>query len=711
VQEAVILGRVSAKVGGPFVPARLADDIRAIFALGFFDDVQAKVEDFEGGVKLTFVVTERPFVRDLNFVGNKRLDSATLQEKIDIKLGTVYNPVEVTRAAEKLKETYEEQGYFEVGVTPEVVKLPDGDVSVTFRFAEGRKMTIDKIVIEGAQGLKPEKIKEIMLTQEREFFILRGTVQRQKLDQDIERIVTFYNDNGYIQARVESVDTQVDRATARVTIKIVVAEGPQFRVGGIDVSGNKVLPVEELRRRILLKPGDVFSRTKLQDSVKAITDVYGTIGRAAADVNPQVALDVPNRKVNITLEITEGPEVFIERINISGNTRSQEKILRRELPMAEGDLFTSHKLLRAKQKLINLNYFEKVETKTVPGSSKDKIIVNIEVTEKPTGVFSVGGGYSSQDGALGTVDLSQNNFLGRGLQVAFKLRGGATTQQGTIGITDPWFLDRPLAAGFDLFSNRRVNQDYTQASTGGDFRFGAPIGDFSRWSAVYRLSQENITGVNSNASSELLNAEGKTIMSLLGGSLSRDTRDSLTEPTRGHFAVFGADFAGIGTGDNRFFRLTASLTNHQPMWFGHVLSGRLSSGYELGWSKNPVPLFERYYLGGPNTIRSFKAREISPVDNSGTKIGGNFQVLGNLEYTVPLPYNLRAALFFDVGNVYGPDQSFGQPIDLTNLKYAVGPGIRWNSPFGPIRVDYGVNPAPTGKEKFGNIQFSMGGAF
>ena len=389
VQEAVILGRASAKVGSPFVPARLADDIRAIFALGFLDDVQAKIEDFEGGVKLTFVVTERPFVRDIVFTGNKRLDAAELQEKIDFKLGAVYNPVEVTRAAEKLKEVYEEQGYFEAGISPDVTKLPDGDVSVTFRVAEGRKMTIDKIVIEGTEGLKPDKIKAIMLTQEREFYILRGTVQRQKLDQDIERVITFYNDNGYIQARVETVDTQVDRSNARVTIRIVVVEGPQFKVGGIDITGNKVLPVEELRRRVLLKPGDVYSRTKLQETVKGITDVYGTIGRAAADVNPQIALDVPNRKVNVTLEVSEGPEVFIERINITGNTRSQEKILRRELPMAEGDLFTTQKLARAKQKLTNLNYFEKVETKTVPGSSKDKIIVNIDVTEKPTGVFAL----------------------------------------------------------------------------------------------------------------------------------------------------------------------------------------------------------------------------------------------------------------------------------------------------------------------------------
>jgi outer membrane protein insertion porin family len=309
------------------------------------------------------------------------------------------------------------------------------------------------------------------------------------------------------------------------------------------------------------------------------------------------------------------------------------------------------------------------------------------------------------------VDLSQNNFLGRGLQVAIRLRGGGTIQEGTIGITDPWFLDRPLAAGFDLFSNRRVNQDYTQSSTGGDVRFGAPIGDFARWNALYRLSLENVTNVASNASSELLAAEGKTIMSLLGGSIARDTRDNPQQATRGTFALFGADFAGIGTGDNRFFRITASVVQHQPLWFNHVLSGRLMSGYELGWSKDPVPLFERYFLGGANTIRSFKAREISPEDTSGTKVGGNFQILGNLEYTVPLPFNLRAAMFFDVGNVYGPDQSFGTPIDLTKLKYAVGPGIRWNSPFGPIRVDYGLNPNPTGKEKIGNIQFSMGGAF
>ena len=711
VQEAVILGRVQSKVGTSFVPARSTDDIRSIFALGFFDDVQLKVEDFEGGVKLTFVVTERPFVRDLSFAGNKRLDAAALQEKIDLKLGSVYNPVEVTRAAEKLKEVYEEEGYFEVGITPDVTKLPDGDVAVTFRIVEGRKMTIEKIVIEGAQGVKPDKIKEIMLTQERQYFILRGTVQRQKLEEDVDRIVAFYNDNGYIQARVESTDTQVDRQNARVTIKIVVVEGPQFKVGGVDITGNNVLPIEEIRRRVHLKPNDIYSRSKLRDSAKDIGDVYGTIGRASADINPQIALDVPNRKVNITFEITEGPEVFVERINISGNTRSQEKILRREIPMHEGDLFTTQKLARAKQKLSNLNYFEKVETRTTPGSSKDKIVVNIEVTEKPTGLFSIGGGYSSQDGALGTLDLSQNNFLGRGWQVFLRVRGGASTQQGTIGFTEPWLFDRPLAAGFDLYNNRRVFNDYTINAVGGDLRMGHPLGDYARWNLIYRLEQDDLTGINPNASQELLDAKGATITSILGGSIGRDTRDSLVDPTKGNLSTIGADFAGIFTTDNRYVRFSATTIQHQPLWFGHVVSARLGAGYEFGWDDKPVPLFERFYLGGPNSIRSFKLRQISPLDESGTRIGGNFQVLGNVEYTIPTFYGVKLAIFFDAGNVYGPDSHLGQKIDLTNLRYAVGMGLRWNSPFGPIRVDYGINPDPRPGDKFGEFHFAVGTAF
>src|SRR5262245_14971194 len=578
VQEAVILGKVSAKVGGQFQPTRLAEDIRAIFSLGFFDDVQVKVDDFEGGVKLTFVVVERPFIRDIAFTGNKKLDSAALTEKIDLRLGSVYNPVEVNRAAEKIKDAYEEEGYYEVSVAPDVEKLPDGDVSITFRIAEGRKITIDRVVIEGAHGLKPSQIKGVMATQEREYFILRGTVQRQKLDEDVERIVSLYNDYGYVQARVESTDIQIDRPNARAIIRIPVVEGPQFRVGGIDITGTRVLPGEGIRRRITLAPGDVFSRGKLRDSTKAITDLYSAIGRASADVNPEVNQDLPNRKINLTFEIVEGPEVFVERINISGNTRSEEKILRREIPMAEGDLFTSQKLARARQRLVNLNYFDKVHATTAPGATKDKIIVNIDVTEKPTGLFSVGGGYSSQDSFIGTVDLSQRNFLGRGWEVFLRLRGGSQTQQGQIGFTEPWLFDRPLSAGYDLFNNRRVYTDYTVNSLGGDIRLGHPLGEYARMNYLYRASQDRVSDVSPSASVNLLDQEGTHYTSLVGAAITRDTRDSVFEPTHGTNSNLGFDFAGVGFGE-QWFRVVASTAYFHPTpWLDHVIGVRLKGG-------------------------------------------------------------------------------------------------------------------------------------
>jgi outer membrane protein insertion porin family len=710
VQEAVILGRVGAKIGMPFVPTKLAEDIRNVFALGFFDDVQIKTEDFEGGVKLIIAVVERPFIRDVLFVGNKKLDAAALLEKIDLKLGGVYNPVDVNRAAEKLKEYYEQEGYYEVAITPDVQKLPDGDVTITFRIAEGRKISIDTVVIEGAHGLTPAQIRAVMGTQERDYFIFPAAVQRQKLDEDVDRILELYNDNGYVQARVESSDILIDRDRAKAIIRIVVVEGPLFHVGGVDVTGASVLPTEEIRRRILMKPGDVFSRAKLRESVKEVTDLYSAIGRAAADVSPVVAQDLANRRINLAFEIVEGPEVYVERINVSGNTRSEEKILRRELTMSEGDLFTSQKLARARQKLINLNYFDKVNATTAPGSTKDKIIVNIDVTEKPTGLFSIGGGYSSADGLLGTLNLSQRNFLGRGWIVSLSVAGGANVQNGTLSFTEPWLFDRPLSAGFDLFNNRRVFIDYTVNSLGGDIRIGHPIGEYSRWNAVYRISQDTISAVADNASVNLLDQKGTHLTSLVGVSLARDTRDSLFETTRGSNSSIGVDFAGVGFGE-QWFRTVASTSYFQPAFWDHVLGMRVMAGYSLGWGSEPVPLFERFFLGGPNSIRSFKAQEVSPKDSSGTRIGGNIELVANVEYTVPLFFGIRAAAFIDAGNVWGPDIGAGQKFDLTDLHYAGGLGVRWVSPFGPIRVDYGLNLNRKSGEPFGNFSFSVGSAF
>src|ERR1051326_8279518 len=460
VQEAVILGRIQSKPGSSFSPSQLSEDVRNVFALGFFDDVRTRGDDFEGGVKLTFEGVERPFVRDVEFAGNRRISSDTLREKIDLKLGSVYNPVDVQRAREKLKDHYEEEGYFEVQISPETESFPDGDVKVVFAIGEGRRITIDKIVIRGNKGLSAGKVKDAMQVQERQYFILRGTLQRQKLDEDVERIISVYNDHGFVQARVESTDVKVDRDNALVTITIQVVEGPQYKVGKVEMTGITLLPPEEVRRQIKFKTGDVFSRTKVREAIRSITDLYSAIGHASADVNPRTEQIPSPPTMDVIFEINEGPSVYVERINIVGNVRSQDKILRREIPLEEGELFTLQKMQRAKQRLINLGFFETVNVTTAPGADKTKIIVNVDVVERPTGLFAIGGGFSSVDSFLGSIDVSQRNFLGRGWEVSARIRAGAKVQQGMLSFTEPWFLDRPLAVGFDIFDTIRAYDEY-----------------------------------------------------------------------------------------------------------------------------------------------------------------------------------------------------------------------------------------------------------
>jgi outer membrane protein insertion porin family len=705
VQEAVIVGRIRSAVGAPFSPSQASEDLRSVFNLGFFDDVQLKVEDFEGGVKVTFVVTERPFVRDVEFVGNAKLGTSDLQEKIELKLGSVYNPVEVQRAREKLKDAYEDEGYFEVQISPEVEKFSDGDVKVVFTINEGRKITIDKILIRGNKGLKDKEIKAVMATQERQYFILRGTVQRQKLEEDIERVVGVYQDHGFIQMRVERYDVAVDREKARVTITIDVVEGAQYRVGVIKLTGVTLVPEEEIRRQLGFKAGDVFSRTALRDGVRNISDLYSTIGRASVDVLPRTD-NQSNTTVDVTLEVTEGPEVYVERINITGNTRSEDRILRREIPFVEGDLFTLQKMQRARQRLINLGYFDMVNVTTQPGTDKTRIIVNVEVTERPTGIFSIGGGFSSVDSFVGTLDISQNNFLGRGWVLSLRIRAGATSQQGIISFTEPWLFDRPLSAGFDLFNIKRQFTEYDYDSLGGTVRLSHPFEEYWRWSIAYRLTRDKISDVRDTTDSLLRDEIGTRVTSAVTFGITRDSRDVVAAPTKGGYTLFSVDVAGFG-GDSRFVKSIASTSYFYPIWYGHILSGRAEAGYGFGWSDAPLPVFERFYLGGPNSIRSFKARRISPVDDAGTRIGGTSEVLGNAEYIVPLPYNLRVAGFFDIGNVYG----FKTKFDITDTREAVGAGVRWQSPFGPIRVDYGINLDRRKGEDFGAIQFSVGSPF
>lgn len=707
VQDAVILGRVQTKIGAPFVPAPLREDVKAIFALGFFDDVQLKVEDFEGGIKVTFVVVERPLVRDVSFEGNKAVKTEELQEKADLRIGVLYNPVDIQVAEERVRARYEELGYFRAKVTPITERTPDGDVRVVFRIDEGRKMKIDHIEFIGNRALSASKLKGVMKTREREYFIFRGTVQRKDFEDDIDRILALYADHGYIQARVESHEIVVDEATNRLILRIRLVEGPQFRFGKIGVSGNQVLPVGEIRRQIRIKGGEVFSRKDLRQDVSAITELYSAIGRAFAEVTPETTTETETRKIDVTFAIKEGPEVYVERINISGNTKSSEKVLRRELRLAEGDLFSIQKVIRSRQRLFNLGFFDEVSVTTAPGSSLDKIVVNVDVKERPTGLFSVGAGFSSLDRLVGTFDISQQNLFGRGQELALRGRVGSRSQLLNLGFTEPYLFDMPLSAGFDIFDSLRLFNDFSRRGVGGDLRFSYPFTEFIRGFGTYKLERVKVFDVSAGASSALREAEGTSTTSSVTFSGVRDSRDNVFEPTRGSRNSLSLETAGLG-GDNRFFKVIGESAWFFPLpFFGWVIGVRGEAGVAEGFGGEDVPLFERFFLGGPNTLRGQATRSVSPRDATGARIGGDKELLFNTELLIPLIARFRGALFFDAGNAYG----FGKDFDPTDLRTSAGVGFRWFSPFGPVRVDYGINLDRQPGEKSAQFHFAIGSTF
>jgi len=708
VQAPAILNRVQTKIGDPFSPAALREDVRAIFALGFFDDVQVRTEEFEGGVRVVFVVVERPLLREVAFEGNREVKTEDLRDKAAIKVGVLYNPVEVQKAVEAIRQKYEDEGYFGAQISPRTERTPEGDVRVVIRIEEGPKLHIDRIQVEGNRALSDKAIKGAMQTKERVFWIFPfSTVQRKVFDEDVDRIQQLYADHGYVQARVESHEIIPDLRREKVTLRVRVVEGPQFRTGTVTIKGNEVLSTEEIRKLIRIREGEVFNRGALRASVRAIVDRYSELGRARAEVDPDTVNDVQNLKVDVTLNITEGGPVYVERINITGNTKSSEKVLRRELRVAEGELFTFQKLVRSRQRLFNLGYFDEVNVTTEPGSTPDRMVVNIDVKERATGLFSVGAGYSSVDSLFATLDVSQRNLFGRGQEVFLRVRLGSRSRLGLIGFTEPYLFDIPLRAGFDVYDREREFDEFTEERLGGDLRASYPLAEYLNISGVYRLEQVDVTNLSATASADLRREEGKKLNSAVELALIRDSRDNIFEPTRGTRTSIETTFAGLG-GDTKFYKVIGTAAAFVPL---HVLdlvwAVRGEAGYANGWGGEEVPIFERFFLGGATTLRGQRTRSVSPRDAAGERIGGDKYLLFSSELLIPIFTRFRIALFFDAGNAYG----FGTDFDPTDLRLTVGAGLRFYSPLGPLRLDYGFNLDRKNGEKTGQINFTVGSPF
>jgi outer membrane protein insertion porin family len=708
IQSPVILNRVQTKIGDTFSPTGIREDVRNIFNLGFFDDVQVRVEEFEGGVRLIFVVTERPLVREVGFEGNDELRTEELRERTAIRVGVLYNPVEVQRATDALRLRYEEEGFFGVEITPRTERTPEGDLRVVFRVVEGKKMYIDRIVIEGNEAIPAKKIKGAILTQERIFFILPfSKVSRKVFEEDAERVINLYADNGYIQARVESQEIVPDFQRNKLTLRMRVVEGPQFRVGPVSFRGNEILTNEQIQPLILLKEGDVFNRSLLRNTVRNIADRYSEIGRARADVAPATETDTRALTVGVSITIREGPEVYVERINIRGNTKSSEKVLRRELRVVEGELFTNQKLIRSRQRLFNLGYFDEVNISTEPGSTPERIVINIDVRERATGLFSVGAGYSNLDNVFATIDVTQRNLFGRGQEVYARFRIGSESRLGQVGFTEPYLFDIPLRAGFDVYDREREYPDFTEERLGGDLRASYPLQEFVTLSGVYRLESVDISDVAEDASDDLKRELGNKLNSVVEFALSRDTRDNFFEPTQGSRSVVDLAFAGLG-GDTQFYRVVAEHGHFLPLpIFNWIFAVRGLVGYSHGWGGQEVPIFERFFLGGGSTLRGQGTREVGPKDENGAVIGGTSEILFSAELLIPIFPRFRLVFFFDAGNAYG----FGDDFDPTDLRLGAGAGFRFFSPLGPLRLELGYNLDRQAGEDAYQIHFAVGSPF
>ncbi len=599
-------------------------------------------------------------------------------------------------------------------IEPKLATAADGEATLTLAINEGKKVLVDSIRFHGNTVFSDRELRKVMQTKERWFLSWltdRGTYREDLLDQDLELIADHYFNKGYVQVKVHKPQITLVDDNKYMDISIDIEEGDQFRVGKVEVQGDLLKPADEILALTKLKPGEVFSRELLRQDVTAINDLYADQGYAYVNVAPLSSLDTEQHTIDLKYDIEQGIQVHINRIRVSGNTKTRDKVVRREMKLVEGDLYSATGLKESRRKINNLGYFEEVNLATAKGPNEGQMDVDVAVKEKPTGTFSLGFGYSSVDKFIGQGSISQANFLGRGLKLNLSGSLGGTSTTYQLGLLDPYFLDYNLSLGGDLYKTDREWTDFSKKATGGDVKLGFPLTDNSRAFFTYRYEQKDIYDVDVNASREIKDQQGKSSLSSIFASLTRDTTDYRLDPSRGGVSEASVEFAGLG-GSEHFARYIVDHRHFWPWRWGTVFSAHGSIGYVSQIGDHEIPIDERFYLGGIRTLRGFKTREVGPrvrreitsvdpVTGATVATAEDFEYVGgtkdayfNLEYLFPLvkDLGLKGVLFFDTGNAWSDDQDY-----FSDMRNSVGAGIRWVSPLGPLRLEWGKNLDPPRK--------------
>lgn len=714
IDSGAILRKIETKTGDLYDPGSLRDDLKAIYKMGYFNDVQIDVSESPAGKKITFRVVEKPVIKSVIFDGIEELKEEDVKEAANIKERFILNPAKITIAEEAIRQLYKTKGYYNSQVSSKISFPDDTGAIVEFSVEEGKKVYIKEIVVEGNETFDDDEILDEIESSERWFMSWLtegGLLDMSKIKQDSQRIVAFYSNNGFLDAKV--AEPVISQEKEWLYIKFIIEEGVRYRVGNVDFSGDLLGSKDELLDLLNVRSKKYISRQVIRDDILQITDYFAEAGYAFASIRPKIKKAGTGDRMDITFHVNKGNLVYIDRITIKGNTRTRDNVIRRELRVAEGGVFDSKALRESTQSLQRLQYFEEVNITPEPSLDPDRMNVIVEVKEKSTGTFSIGAGYSSVDRIIVMGQISENNFLGRGDTLALSANVSSSSQRFNLGYTNPHLNDSALSWGMDLFSTEREYDDYTKDSQGGGIRVGYPI--FGKWRVYgnYSFTNTDLTDVSDDASYIIRNSVDLHVTSALKVSLVRDTRNRRFGPNKGSRNVVSVKYAGGPLqGDAQFTKVEGSTSWFFPLPFKTIFHVKGAAGQVFENETDKLPVYERFYLGGLNSIRGFEYGKVSPIDaESGERIGGDKMWYTNTEIIFPIleTQGVMGVIFYDAGQVLDDNEEFFEFNE--SIKQATGVGLRWLSPMGPLRLVWGYNLDPLPDEDESVWDFSVGGTF
>lgn len=720
IEPETVITYLDISLGDPLTQNNLNKALKSLFGTGLFADVRLK-QDNNG--TLIVEVVENPIINEIAFEGNGELDDQELLSEINLRARQVFTRTKVQADVSRLYQVYQRNGRFSSSIEPKAIKLPQNRVNLVFEIEEGPITKVKSIRFVGNKHFDDDKLRTEVSTKEKRWYRFITSDDRYDPDRvafDRELLRRFYLSQGYADFRLISANAELSQNRDHFFLTYTLDEGERYRVGKIIINSELAdFDPEILRDKVTLIEGEWYDFSEVNISVDRMTDALGDLQFAFVNIRPDIERNREENTVDLTFSIKETPRAYVERIDIKGNVRTLDRVIRREFELLEGDPYNKTKLSKSERNINNLAFFDSVKISPKPGSAPDKTVVDVEVSERSTGELSVGTGFSTTDGPLLDLRIKERNFLGKGQNLGFSTTVAGERTQFDVSFTEPYFLDRDFSAGVDAFYIVRDFQDessFDQRQTGGSLRFGYPLSEKWRQNVRYRIVRNEITDVDSDASLFIAQQEGNRVTSALSQRLTYDDRDSRIFPTNGLYSWLDTEFAGIG-GDAEYLSGRLGASYYYPVAERWILNVMGEVAGIKGLFDNDIVINERYFLGGSD-LRGFEDSGLGPRDEStDDAIGGNYYARSSVELSFPvgLPEELgvQGHLFNDIGTLTGvdDDNSTSVILDESSLRAAAGVGLSWRSPLGPIRVDFS---APYMKEDFDReevFRFNFGTRF